>query len=115
MCRVGYFSCEWQVVHANISKFAEKRMRQMPRNRVNQIQEWTLVICAVKGLGGGYCGFRGKGVPLQAKRVMIPVRFQALKEIGVPRIARSTPKTGALRRTRQKSNRIVRLNINNPK
>lgn len=115
MCRVVYFSCEWQVVQANISKFAEKRMRQMPRNLVNQIQEWTLAICAVKGLGGGYCGFRGKGVPLQAKRVMIPVRFQALKGIGVPRIARSTPKTGALRRTRQKSNRIVRLNINNPK
>ena len=41
MCRVGYFSCEWQVVQANISKFAEKRMRQMPRNRVNQIQERT--------------------------------------------------------------------------
>lgn len=115
MCRGVYFSCEWQVVQANISKFAEKRMRQMPRNLVNQIQEWTLAICAVKGLGGGYCGFRGKGVPLQAKRVMIPVRFQALKGIGVPRIARSTPKTGALRRTRQKSNRIVRLNINNPK
>ena len=115
MCRVVYFSCEWQVVQANISKFAEKRMRQMPRNLVNHIQEWTLAICAVKGVGGGYCGFRGKGVPLQAKRVMIPVRFQALKGIGVPRIARSTPKTGALRRTRQKSNRIVRLNINNPK
>lgn len=64
----------------------------MPRNLVNQIQEWTLAICAVKGLGGGYCGFRGKGVPLQAKRVMIPVRFQALKGIGVPRIARSTRK-----------------------
>lgn len=60
MCRVVYFSCEWQVVQANISKFAEKRMRQMPRNLVNQIQEWTLAICAVKGLVAGIADFGEK-------------------------------------------------------